>query len=171
METFQLVSQMLLERVTRDLKRQSGTSRPVSAPVPAAVSAAGIAMPAPAAAPLPVSGPPMPSPAPQPVAASASAAPAARPGRMAAAVPEAPVRRAGREAQAPRPDWNGAQEVPAYGREINLPGESSRARGVPTGAEHGEAAAEAVVVPIKLGRGERLREITLRIVVEKDEAA
>jgi hypothetical protein len=156
METFQLVSQMLLERVTRDLKRQSGSGRAaVPAPVPVAAAA----------------------PAPAPVAASAAHAPApvaARPSRFNPPAPEAPARRLA--AEAARPDWKAApQEAPSYGREIELPGEKLRAGPASAPARAAAPAAktspEGIVVPVKLGRGERLREITLRIVVEMDEAA
>lgn len=156
METFQLVSQMLLERVTRDLKRQSGSGRAaVPAPVPVAAAA----------------------PAPAPVAASAAQAPApvaARPSRFNPPAPEALARRPA--AEAARPDWKAApQEAPSYGREIELPGEKLRAGPASAPARAAAPAAktspEGIVVPVKLGRGERLREITLRIVVEMDEAA
>jgi signal recognition particle receptor subunit beta len=161
METFQLVSQMLLERVTRDLKRQSGGGR---AAVPAAVPVAAAA-----AAPAPVS-----SAAPMaqgPVAAAPAAAPV-RPNRFSAPVPEAPARR--RTTEAPKTEWKAApQETPSYGREIDLPGEKPRPAPAPARVETpmAKASPEGIVVPVKIGRGERLREITLRIVVETDEAA
>jgi hypothetical protein len=170
METFHLVSQMLLERVTRDLKRQSGTSRsaPAAPQTVAAVAATAAPAPAPSSAAIPAPQPVSAGPAPANSAAAQTASPS-RASRFAAQAPEAPARRPGREGQAGRPEWNANQEAPNYGREINLPPERMRAAAAQSAAPG--AAPEGIVVPVRLGRGERLREIILRIVVETDEAA
>jgi len=174
METFQLVSQMLLERVTRDLKRQSSGGRaaaPAATPV-AAAAAAPVASAAASARPAPATA----APAPAPVGRVTRAEPPASeaPGRRPAVDPPKSVwKTAPREPE---------REIPAYGREIELPGEKARpgadgpvamgpAAPAAPAAPAGKASPEGIVVPIKLGRGERLREITLRIVVETDEAA
>jgi signal recognition particle receptor subunit beta len=175
METFHLVSQMLLERVTRDLKRQSGGARAASAtPSPSVV------MPAPVPAPAAVNAAPAAQPVAAGPAASASApagtSPASRISRFVAQAPEAPARRPEqREAPPRRADWSTNQDAPGYGREINLPPERTRAGAAPVPAPapapSPTTAPEGIVVPVRLGRGERLREIILRIVVDTDEAA
>jgi hypothetical protein len=87
------------------------------------------------------------------------------------------------------PAWNPSTE-PAYGREVSLPGAEKPAKTSPfanaqppaapapaparTTTREVKATTDAggeISVPVRLGRGERLREITLRIVVEMDEAA
>jgi hypothetical protein len=158
METFQIVSKMLLERVTRDLKRSTGGSRSASQAAPSA--------PAPA-----------PAPAPLPVAAATATAGARPPSRFTTTTKPEPAP-AARPASAPAamPAWNGAPSEPAYGREVALPAvEKMRpAMSAPAPQERFEAPAsspENLVVPVRIPRGQKLREITLRIVIENEEAA
>jgi len=177
METFQIVSKMLLERVTRDLKRQTGGSRSASS---AASSAAATSS---ASTPTPV-------PAPSPVSVASAATAGSRPSRFP--TPEAPATSRG-SAPAPAPApvaasaWNGGAGAsePAYGREVALPGPAARASAPAPMVERFEApasmpgpsaapapsAANEMVVPIRLPRGQRLREISIRLVIEQDEAA
>jgi len=167
METFQVVSKMLLERVTRDLKRQSAGGRqatPVTTPSPTPTATA-------------------PAPAPAAVTATAPAPAPARATRFAP--PEAPARPPSREpAREPATTssaWNGATD-PTYGREVNLPVDKPRPTApVATTVREtrletspdlrSSAPGETMVVPVRLARGQRLREITLKIVIEGDEAA
>jgi len=162
METFQIVSKMLLERVTRDLKRQTGGSRQAAS---AATSSPSTVMPN-----------PIPAPNPVPVAAATATA-GTRPSRFPA--PEAPAR-APRETAAPTPApapaWNGATE-PAF-KEATMPEKprpaSAPERYIETGPQTLPAPIPAtsgeMVVPIKIPRGQKLREVSIRIVIE-DEAA
>jgi signal recognition particle receptor subunit beta len=156
METFQIVSKMLLERVTRDLKRQTGGSR----------SAASAAPPSSPSTPTPV-----PAPSPMPVAAATATA-GARPSRFPG--PSAPEpARAPASTPASVPAWNGGASEPAYGREVAMPTEKMRPALAP--AERFETSAPAsaneMVVPIRLPRGQKLREINIRLVIENEEAA
>ena len=177
METFQIVSKMLLERVTRDLKRQTGGSR----------SAASAAAPAPSTPSVSTS---TPLPAPSPVSVAAAATAGARPSRFPS--PEAPATSRGSAPSAsPAPvaasAWNGGTGAsePAYGREVALPAPAPRASAPAPSVERFEApasmpgpaaspapsAANEMVVPIRLPRGQKLREISIRLVIEQDEAA
>jgi signal recognition particle receptor subunit beta len=151
METFQVVSKMLLERVTRDLKRQSAGGRERS---PAAPSG-----------PAPVSSL---SPSPSRVTRFPT--------------PDAPPRPPARE-PAGATAWNNAPE-PAFGRDVALPSEKARPtpaatttvgetrfeNPTPLETRPTPATGESLVVPVRIPRGQRLREITLRIVIEADEA-
>jgi hypothetical protein len=167
-ETFDLVSKMLLDRVTKDLKRQSAGRSERPATTPASQTAMATAGASPAAA-APSRAVRFPTPA----------------------TDAAPARETARES--PRdakntPPWNASAE-PAYGRDINLGGEKNSKNspfGVSpiapapalaparTATRELKATADSsgeMTIPVRLGRGERLREITLRIVVEMDEAA
>jgi signal recognition particle receptor subunit beta len=163
METFQIVSKMLLERVTRDLKRQTGGSR----------SAASAATPAPSSTPTPM-------PAPSPVAAATATA-GNRPSRFPApgspsapSTPE-PARAPSTPTPASVPAWNGGVSEQGYGREVALPSRTAAApaseRFVETApAPAASSASNEMVVPIRIPRGQKMREINIRIVIE-DEAA
>jgi signal recognition particle receptor subunit beta len=176
METFERISEMLIERVTRDLMRQPGGSRDTSK----AAASRGPTVPPP---PRKESAPALPAaqaaPAVEPVAASGATA------------TETPARDA---------PWGGSGDIgPTYGRNLDLPSESSdnpakpmsksSARFAPrrelsdnpetpkiaveTAASSGgktSANDENVVVPVRLARGQKLREIVLRIVIEDEEA-
>jgi signal recognition particle receptor subunit beta len=160
METFQIVSKMLLERVTRDLKRQTGGSRSAASPAP--TSSPSVSMPT-----------PIPAPSPMPVA-TATATAGNRPSRFPGpSAPEAPAR-APAPAPASSPAWNGGASEPAYGREVALPSEKMRPAMAPQ-TERFEAPAQAsaneMVVPVRIPRGQKLREINIRIVIENEEAA
>ena len=158
METFQVVSKMLLERVTRDLKRSTGGRSPSQA------------VPAPAPAPAPM-------PAPMPVAAATATA-GSRPSRFAKPEAPAPVPAPRPSAPPQAPAWNGAPaSEPAYGREVALPEKPRQSispapeRFVdPAPAPMAASSSDSMVVPVRIPRGQKLREIHLRIVIE-DEAA
>jgi hypothetical protein len=181
METFQIVSKMLLERVTRDLKRQTGGNRsassaPAPAPSPTTPSVSTV---------TPLS-------TPSPVSASAATA-GARPSRFPETSAPAPSRGSS-PSPAPAPvgasGWNGGASTssePAYGREVTLPAPAPRpSMPAPAPSPMGErfeapasmagpssapsAAPQEMVVPIRLPRGQKLREISIRLVIE-DEAA
>lgn len=197
MDTFEKVSEMLIERVTRDLKRQPGGSRetgkstasrgPTVPPPPRKESAS--ALPAAQAASAPAAPAAPANPAAEPVAASGTTA------------TESPAKDA---------PWGGGDIGPSYGRNLDLPAEPS-AKAAESETAPGEAPAKPVskssarftprgrlnektenpktasgptastepvtsangenlVVPIRLARGQKLREITLRIVIEDEEA-
>ena len=163
METFQIVSKMLLERVTRDLKRQTGGSR-----------SAASAAPAPAASPSTVMPNPVPPP-PVPVAAQAATA-GSRPSRFPAPEAPAPARAPRPEPPAPAPTpapaWNGGGSEQSFSREMAIP----RPSPTPAPERYSEApapsaAANEMVVPVRLPRGTKMREISIRIVIENEEAA
>ena len=172
LETFRMVSQMLLERVTKDLKRSPGATsgREVPRPSPAA--------PAPAPAPLAQAPPPAPAPAapaPSPFAStrgdfSASQHPAAERAERTAAAPP-PARSMQKEgASQERPDNGFFQREPA--REIAIPGDNRLVR--PASADTSAAARtaqspaqsnEPLVIPVRLDGS--VKEIVLRIVIEQ----
>lgn len=175
LETFRLVSQMLLERVTKDLKRSpsTGGSREVPRPAPAT--------PMPTPAPQAVAPPP---PAPRPVAppSPAGASPftttrgefgtqhpaAERAERTAAAPP--PMRSIQRETP-PTPVASG-NDTGFFQREVTLPGDRSASPSLPAqvqatvNARHASGG-EPLVVPITLDGS--VKEIVLRIVIEQAE--
>ncbi len=186
LETFRLVSQMLLERVTKDLKRSPGASsqREVARPAPAA-PAPPLVMTSPSA-PTPGMGqgssapsvysqpashqPPAPAPAaPSPFATTRSEMGAQHPAAERAertAAPPPPARSMQKEGPGPVID-NGI-----FQRDVQVPSESRIAK--PASADPGAAAraaqtGEALVVPITLDGS--VREIVLRIVIEQPESA
>src|SRR5690349_22134721 len=184
LETFRLVSQMLLERVTKDLKRSpsAGGGRDVPRPAPAAPAA-------PAPPPQMTVTPP---PAQRPVAPPSSPAstspftttrgefgtqhPAAERAERTAAAPP-PARPIQRETSA-QPAGSG-NDSGFFQREVTLPGDSPRMSPAappsppPVTTAHVTATArpsgngEPLVVPITLDGS--VKEIVLRIVIEQAE--
>ena len=189
LETFRLVSQMLLERVTKDLKRSPGasSSREVPRPAPAAPSptSAPAAPMQGASAAGPVATPPSGSTptfrAPQPSGAAGlppQAPPTFVSGNRAEAHPAA--ERAERNAPAPPPLRSIQKEGPAPTmdtggifpqREVALPGDDRVLRPASASAEIAARAVpgEPLVVPITLDGS--VKEIVLRIVIEQREPA
>jgi len=184
LETFRLVSQMLLERVTKDLKRSPGTSssREVPRPSPAAGSAPSVSV----ANPTPASSTPTPSSTfTAPTAAPAPAAPAPSPftttrGEFGTQHPAA--ERAERTAAPPPPARSIQKETPSSTtdngffqrsdrREIEIPGDNRLVRSAPAESAPVQRAqaGEPLVVPIRLDGS--VREIVLRIVIEQPEQA
>ena len=194
LETFRLVSQMLLERVTKDLKRSpsAATSREVPRPAPAqpsaqpqAAQAAGPVATPPAAplagtfrAPQPSAATPPPPPSPLPAQAApppslvsgnrsevgAPAHPAAERAERNAPAPPT-FRSIQKEGPAPTMDTGFSFQPP---RDVPLPADS---RTRPAGVEVTARATSSgeVVVPITLDG--TTREIVLRIVIEQREPA
>ena len=194
LETFRLVSQMLLERVTKDLKRSPGAtaSREVPRPAPASPPTMPSAPSAPPATPSiqgataagPVATPPpAPSPtfrAPQP-SGGAGLPPQAPPTFVSSNRPEAhpAAERAERNAPAPPPLRSIQKEGPGPvidtgyvpQREVTLPGEDRVIRPASASAEIAARAVpgEPLVVPVTLDGS--VKEIVLRIVIEQRETA
>jgi signal recognition particle receptor subunit beta len=181
METFETVSQMLIERVTRDLKRQPGGSREPAK----AVASRGPTVPPPPST-RKETAPTLPAaqttPATAPAAASSSSAVTDKPAKESS--------------------WGG-DDFPSYGRDLDLPAETEskpaeapakpmsksatrfaprrklsentetpKATPVAAASIGGTTATEGenLVVPVKLARGQKLREIVLKIVIEDEEA-
>ena len=163
LETFRMVSQMLLERVTKDLKRSPGAAsgREVPRPSPAAPA------PAPQAqAPAPPSAA---APAPSPFTSNRgefSGTPAAERAERTAAAPP-PARSFQKEGPAPEKADNGFfQREPA--REIAIPGDNRLVRPATpdvTAAAKTAQSGEPLVIPVRLDGS--VKEIVLRIVIEQ----
>jgi signal recognition particle receptor subunit beta len=191
LETFRLVSQMLLERVTKDLKRSPGASATREVPRPSAAS-----QPSPSATPSILSQPPAPTP---PPSAANPAAPAPSPftttrGEFGTQHPAA--ERAERTAASPPPARSIQRENPPPAqadngffqrdpqrepqrelqrepqREIAIPGDN---RLIKTGtpeisvSARPSAPGEPLVIPVRLDGS--VKEIVLRIVIEQPEKA
>jgi signal recognition particle receptor subunit beta len=169
LETFRMVSQMLLERVTKDLKRSpsAATGREVPRPSPAA--------PAPAPAPMPQAQAPAPpppaAPAPSPFtttrgefgAPSPPQHPAAERAERTAAAPP-PARSIQKESPQPAPDNGFFQREP--NREIAIPGDNRLVRpSEPAPPARTAPASEPLVIPVRLDGS--VKEIVLRIVIEQ----
>ena len=167
LETFRMVSQMLLERVTKDLKRSPGAAsgREVPRPSPAAPAQAPQAQ-------APAPPPPAPAaPAPSPFTstrgefgASPQHPAAERAERNAAAPP--PARSMQKEGPAPAKDNGFFQREP--NREVAIPGDNRLVR--PASADASAAArtaqsGEPLVIPVRLDGS--VKEIVLRIVIEQ----
>jgi signal recognition particle receptor subunit beta len=182
LETFRLVSQMLLERVTKDLKRSPGAGggREVPRPAPAAQAPAPTISASPSYAPVPP--PPARPLAPQAPTSPASPSPfTTTRGEFASQHPAA--ERAERTAAAPPPARTFQRETPTgagtagsgndagfFQRDINAPAPEPRhvpqaAPAPPAQATVRAQAGEPLVVPITLDSG--VREIVLRIVIEQ----
>lgn len=198
LETFRLVSQMLLERVTKDLKRSpsSTSSREVPRPAPAqgpqAASAGPVATPlspppptfraAPAAPPAAPAPPPA-AAAPSPFAPQVPAAPAPLPqvpGLVPVPSPFAPTSRGeiGTHPAAERAERNAPAPPTFRTMQKESPGPvmdhgTSFQKTIPLPTEDRMArpagAGETLVVPITLDGS--VREIVLRIVIEQKESA
>jgi signal recognition particle receptor subunit beta len=194
LETFRLVSQMLLERVTKDLKRSpsAGASREVPRPAPAAPPAMTMPSMTPSiTTPSSASAPAAPQPTPAPIAQTPTfpqAPPVAPPsgfvtstrGEIAPAHPA--FERAERTA-APGPPLRSMQKEGTGGdnglfqRDVTLPGENRTFRPAPQpAAPSGEtvitrstAPGEPLVVPVTLDGS--VKEIVLRIVIQQTERA
>jgi hypothetical protein len=74
------------------------------------------------------------------------------------------------------PAWNGgAPESGGFGREVALPTEKMRPAPAPERfvepASAPSGSSNEMVVPIRIPRGQKMREISIRIVIEHDEAA
>jgi len=190
LETFRLVSQMLLERVTKDLKRtpSASASREVPRPSPASPPAT----PSPfAPAREPQAQAPSPSPFAPPAAPTPSPfAPAPQPQAQAPAPSPFTTNRADYQQQtpmaeraertaAPSPPLRSIQkETPStadnglFQRDVAIPGDN-RLVGKPASADVTAAvraeAGQPLVVPIRLEGN--VREIVLRIVIEQPENA
>jgi hypothetical protein len=184
LETFRLVSQMLLERVTKDLKRSpsTGSNREVPRPAPAAPQSAPPSIATPSAT---TSFGQTPTAAPQsqtPVFPGSTTPPpssASMPSPFVTGAREiAPTHPAFERAQttaAPAPAFRAMQkEGPApdnglFQRDVVLPGESRTVR--PTAGEppvvRQPVAGEPMVIPVTLDGS--VREIVLRIVIEQPE--
>jgi mutual gliding-motility protein MglA len=157
-ETFRGISHLLMEKVTKDLRRSAGTSRTSGAETQEARPAAAQAAQHEAAAAsrsveygreieLPASRPAAPAPAPAPAAAR-PAAPPQRPAPAPHAAPShADVARPAPAPPAPRP------AAPAFGTSPAAPG-----------LAHSEAT-EEISIPIQLGKN-GTHEIVLRIVLK-----
>ena len=148
LDTFRLVSQMLLERVTKDLKRSPST--PASREVPRSAPATP---PAPAA-------PVMPSPFSTSRGDAMPSHPAAERAERTAAPPP-PMRGPQREFASP------TQDKGFFTREVPLPGEKRLT--VPAPANPAAAArtqtGDPLVVPVTLDGS--VRELVIRIVIEQ----
>ena len=186
LETFRLVSQMLLERVTKDLKRSPGAT--ASREVPRA-SSAGPAPVAPSApsAPAPPQTPSAPTPFTTARAEFSTQHPAAERAERTAAPPpparsiqkESPQpatdngffqREPQREAPAPRDIQRESAREPV--RDIAIPGDNrliKPASADSVAAARAQQAGEPLVIPIRLDGS--VREIVLRIVIEQPEKA
>ena len=186
LETFRLVSQMLLERVTKDLKRSPGASatREVPRPSPASQpSSPSPAAPAPpqAAAPPPPAAPPS-SPFTTTRGEFGTQHPAAERAERTAASPP-PARSMQRENPPPAQADNGffqrepqretPRETPRETtREIAIPGDNRLVKSGPpeiTMPARPAAPGEPLVIPVRLDGS--VREIVLRIVIEQPEKA
>jgi signal recognition particle receptor subunit beta len=183
LETFRLVSQMLLERVTKDLKRSPGNTPTREVPRPAPAQPA---TPTAAAAAGPVAVPPAaPSPtfraAPPPPGAGlpTQGPPSFVSGNRAEIAPAHPAaERAERTAPAPPTFRSMQKETPApepppgyFQRELTLPGDDRVVRPASGSVEATvrAAAGEPLVVPVTLDGS--VKEIVLRIVIEQREPA
>jgi signal recognition particle receptor subunit beta len=196
LETFRLVSQMLLERVTKDLRRSPSTtgSREVPRPAPAqspsapqAASAGPVAMP---------SSPPPPTfraPPSAPATPAAPAAPsfAAPASPSSASLPQVPGLVSGTSPFTPQPRTESGTHPAADRADRNAPApptfRSIQKEGPAPVMDHGTSfqrniplpsedrlsrpapAGEAIVVPITLDGS--VREIVVRIVIEQKESA
>jgi signal recognition particle receptor subunit beta len=183
LETFRLVSQMLLERVTKDLKRSpsTGGSREVPRPAPAA-PAPPPTMSVPSQITPPPPHPAATTPAPAPLSVSMPAPspftstrgefgtqhPAAERAERTAASPP-PARSIQRE-HAPAPADNGFFQRGEQ-REIAIPGDNRLVKSTPTEVTVPvrPQPGEPLVVPVRLDG--TVREIVLRIVIEQPEQA
>jgi signal recognition particle receptor subunit beta len=169
METFECVSKMLIERVTRDLKRQPAGSRESSK---SSVTR----------------GPTVPPP------------PSTRQEKAPVVEPVAAANVAAEKTPAQETPWNGGEgAVASYGREVELPSDSTAKAAqpeaqpvepvakasrfsprpklpeappspVPAAEPMASSGGENLVIPVRLERGQKLREIVLRIVVEDEDA-
>ncbi len=185
LETFRLVSQMLLERVTKDLKRSPGASSRSEVPRPSPASTFG--MPASAAPPpTPPAAPPAPpaaaAPAPSPFMSNRADFSTQHPGaeraeRTAASPP--PARSIQKENAPPAQADNGFfQRDPQreFARDpqrgIAIPGDNRLVRPAPaelTVTARAPQEGEPLVIPVRLDGS--VREIVLRIVIEQPEQA
>jgi len=186
LETFRLVSQMLLERVTKDLKRSPGNtpSREVPRPAPAQPATPMAAAPSgpvavPPAAPSPTF---RATPPPQGAGLPPQAPPSFAAGNRAEVAPAHPAaERAERTAPAP-PTFRTMQREtppapaadPGYfqrDRDLTLPGDDRVVRPASGSVEATvrAAAGEPLVVPVTLDG--TVKEIVLRIVIEQREPA
>jgi len=182
---------MLLERVTKDLKRTPGTSssREVPRPSPAAAPSPLVSPPA-AAAPMPT-----PSPTPSSMFSTPTPAQANPPASPAAPAPSPftttrgefgtqhpAAERAERTAAPPPPARSIQKEGPSSTsdngffqrterREIEIPGDNRLTRSTPAepAPVQRAQAGEPLVVPIRLDGS--VREIVLRIVIEQPQQA
>jgi len=170
LETFRMVSQMLLERVTKDLKRSPGaaSSREVPRPSPAA--------PAPSApAPAPQAAAPAPPPAPAPSAFTSTrgefASPSAERAERTAAAPP-PARSIQKDSPQPAQADNGffqRDREPAAPPSVAIPGDNRLVRPASADVTVSARAGEPLVVPVRLDGS--VKEIVLRIVIEQAENA
>ena len=168
--TFRMVSQMLLERVTKDLKRS-----------PSAASGREVPRPSPAA-PAPAPAAPAPAPAPPPQAAAPPASPFTSTrgefGGTPSPTQHPAAERAERTAAAPPPSRSIQRESPAPApaadngffqrdREVTIPGDriARPASADPQAAARTAQTGEPLVVPIRLDGS--VKEIVLRIVIEQ----
>jgi signal recognition particle receptor subunit beta len=167
LETFRMVSQMLLERVTKDLKRSPGATsgREVPRPSPAAPAPAPQAQAPAPQAPAPAAPAPSPFSSARSEFGSSPQHPAAERAERTAAAPP-PARSMQKEGPAERPDNGFFQREPA--REIAIPGDNRLVR--PSSPEPAAAArtaqsGEPLVIPVRLDGS--VKEIVLRIVIEQ----
>jgi signal recognition particle receptor subunit beta len=184
LETFRLVSQMLLERVTKDLKRSpsAAASREVPRPAPAQPTPAVAGPVATPQAPPPTfrATPPAP-PAPPSGLPAQAAPPSFAAGNRPEVAPAHPAaERAERNAPAPPTFRSIQKEGPGtapgldngyFQREVQLPGDDRMTRPAPAVPEitTRATAGEPLVVPVTLDGS--VREIVLRIVIEQREGA
>jgi hypothetical protein len=177
LETFRMVSEMLLERVTKDLKRSPSTSAAREVPRPA---------PAQPMQPTPAVGGPVATPqAPPPPTFRAPQAPPAAPsfvtstrGEIGAGPTHPAAERAERNAPAPPAFRSIQKEGPGpvmdtgyFPRDPQLAGDNRIARPASASPEISAraVAGEPLVVPVTLDGS--VREIVLRIVIEQRESA
>jgi hypothetical protein len=183
LETFRLVSQMLLERVTKDLKRSpsAGGGREVPRPAPAAPAPAQHTMaplppPTPVAPQRPVAPPPPASTSPFTTTRGefGTQHPAAERAERTAAAP--PTLRSIQRETPPTPAGS-RSDSGFFQREVTLPDDTPRQSTPPppppppvqhvTATARPQAAGEPLVVPITLDGS--VKEIVLRIVIEQAE--
>ena len=176
LETFRMVSQMLLERVTKDLKRSPGaaSSREIPRPSPAAPAPSAPAPQAAAPAPPPPPAPAAPAPSPFTSTRGEFSSPSAeRADRTAAAPP--PARSIQKESPQPAQADNGffqRDREPAAPPSVAIPGDNRLVRPASADVNVSARAAqsgEPLVVPIRLDGS--VKEIVLRIVIEQAENA
>lgn len=183
LETFRLVSQMLLERVTKDLKRSPGntSSREVPRPAPAQATPMGAAAAGPVAVPPSAPSPSFrAAPPPQGAGLPPQAPPSFVSGNRPEVAPAHPAaERAERNAPAPPTFRSIQKETPApapepgsfFQRDLTLPGDDRVVRPASGSVEATvrTASGEPLVIPVTLDG--TVREIVLRIVIEQREAA
>ncbi len=167
LETFRLVSQMLLERVTKDLKRtpSATASREVPRPSPASSPSSFAPQPPPVAPPPPPS-----ASAPSPFSTTRGEFGTQHPGaeraeRTAAQPP--PARSIQKENPQPAAD-NGFFQRSEH-REIAIPGDNRLVKSAPAEVTARVQPGDPIVVPLRLDG--TVREIVLRIVIEQPEQA